>query len=180
MLNVISGILDAGVPPVTNSYESIATVTLSSAGTVAFTSIPSTYSHLQVRYMANNETAANYKVGFRFNSDTGSNYNWHYLYGDGSGAGAGANDEYTAARMGKANYSTTNWSVGIVDIFDYANTNKYKTLRSLSGWDANGSGTVELSSGLWKNGAAVTRIDIAPYSGNYVAGSTFALYGIKG
>jgi hypothetical protein len=180
LLNQIAAIHGTGVAAATNSYESIATATLSSDGTVSFTSIPSTFSHLQIRYRANNVSASNYRIAIRFNSDTGSNYNWHYLQGNGSSAQAGANDEYTAARMVEAYNGSTNWSVGVIDILDYTNTNKYTTLRSLGGWDANGSGTVGLSSGLWKNTAAVTRIDIVPYLGDYKSGSTFALYGIKG
>ena len=39
---------------VTNSYESIATVTVGSGGSssLTFSSIPATYTHLQIRYMA--------------------------------------------------------------------------------------------------------------------------------
>ena len=180
MLNNAVAVFAAPVPPVTNSYESIATATLSSAGTVSFTSIPSTFKHLQIRFKANNTTAANYKISLRFNSDSGSNYNWHWLAGDGSAASAGANDENTAMRLVKANYSTTNWTVGVIDLLDYANENKFKTGKALGGWDSNGGGTVELSSGLWRSTAAITQINIAPYAGNYEAGSTFALYGIKG
>ena len=179
MLNNIAALMGSPSGAVAGDYESIATYTLGSAGTVSFTSIPSTFSHVQIRFRANNTTAANYKVSLRFNSDSSSNYNWHWLAGDGSGATAGANDEYTAMRLVKANYSTTNWTVGIIDLLDYANENKYKTGRALGGWDANGSGTVELSSGLWRSTSAISQIDIAPYAGNYEAGSTFALYGIK-
>jgi hypothetical protein len=32
------------------------------------------------------------------------------------------------------------WVVLYLDILDYANTNKYKTVRSLSGLDTNGAG----------------------------------------
>lgn len=165
---------------VAGDFESIATVTLSSTGTASFTSIPQTYKHLQIRYKANNDNAANYKIALRFNSDSGSNYNWHWLAGDGSAASAGANDENTAMRLNKLNYESTYWSIGIIDLLDYANTNKYKTGRGLGGWDSNGSGTLELTSGLWRNTAAITQIDIAPYAGVYKAGSTFALYGLKG
>lgn len=161
------------------AYDALATVTLSSDATVTFSGIPQGYKHLQLRYMANNSASANYKISLRFNGDSGSNYNWHYLYGDGSGAGSGANDEYTAMRLGKANYQSTYWSHGIIDLLDYSNSTKYTTGRSFSGWDSNGSGTVELSSGLWKNTAAVTSIDIVPYSGNLLSGSKFALYGVK-
>ena len=70
----------------------------------------------------------------------------------------------------------------VIDLLDYSNTNKYKTLRSLGGWDANGSGRIILNSGLWGNsGSAISSIDIVTSTGNnFVQYSTFALYGIKG
>ena len=72
------------------------------------------------------------------------------------------------------------FSGGVIDILDYANTNKYKTSRGLSGYDANGSGLLYLASGLWMNTAAITSIEITDALGNFATNSTFALYGIKG
>ena len=163
-------------------YQAIMTATVDSGGTpsISFTSIPQTYKHLQIRYLANNTASANYKMSLRFNSDSGSNYNWHWLAGDGSAASAGANDEYTAMRLSKLNYGSTYWSSGIIDLLDYTNANKNTTGKSLGGWDSNGSGTIELASGLWKNTSTITSIDIVPYSGGILAGSQIALYGLKG
>ena len=51
--NAIAGLYAGGVPPVTTAYESIATTTLSSTqATITFSSIPSTYEHLQIRWIA--------------------------------------------------------------------------------------------------------------------------------
>jgi hypothetical protein len=66
----------------------------------------------------------------------------------------------------------------VIDILDYANTNKYKTMRTLSGYDANGSGNVGLFSGLWMNTAAVTSINLLTFYDQYATYSSFALYGI--
>ena len=54
----------------TNSYESIQTVTVGSGGqsTISFTSIPSTYKHLQIRMLAR-ATGASTVGLIRFNSD---------------------------------------------------------------------------------------------------------------
>ena len=67
----------------------------------------------------------------------------------------------------------------IIDILDYANTSKYKTVRIALGSDRNGSGEVGLFSGLWQSTAAVTTIAIN-CGQNYTTTSQFALYGIKG
>jgi hypothetical protein len=68
----------------------------------------------------------------------------------------------------------------VIDILDYANVNKYTTIRVLGGADLNGSGAINLVSGLWMNTAAVTSFLISADSGNLAQYSSFALYGIKG
>ena len=65
-----------------------------------------------------------------------------------------------------------------MDILDYSNTNKNKTLRQLAGTDNNGNGVVGLSSGLWQSTAAVASIDITAI-GSFSQYTSFALYGIK-
>ena len=182
LLNVIAGLLNgAGAPASTTSYESISTVTVGSGGasSVSFSSIPSTYKHLQVRFIANDSAATDIYV--RFNGDTGSNYWRHYLYGQGTaataGADAAANDKVS---IGFTSTSAGYFGGGVVDILDYQNTNKNKTTRSLCGYDANGSGYVVLFSGLWSSTAAISSMNIFPTSGNFNQYSTFALYGIKG
>jgi hypothetical protein len=65
-----------------------------------------------------------------------------------------------------------------LDILDYKDTNKYKTVRDLSGLDANGSGGVEFGSGLWMNTAAINTLKVYAI-GNLVQYTQFALYGVK-
>lgn len=181
MLNIIAGTLSVGVTPSTNSYESIATVTVGSGGasTIDFTSIPSTYTHLQLRVSTtNNATQATL---MRLNSDTGSNYSFHYLYSSGTSlvADSGVNTSY----MYVGNHATTIPMIGVIDILDYANTNKYKTVRVLSGSDTNNTNNTFLAlwSGLWRSTSAITSVNF------YCGGSTnfgnyakIGLYGIKG
>ena len=174
-------------PRVTNSYESIATVTVGSGGssTVTFSSIPSTYQHLQIRGLVrDNRSAALNNITFQVNSDTGANYTQHALYGDGSSVGAFGNASTNLTYGGlipSASTTASVFGVTVIDILDYANTNKYKTFRVLSGFDANGSGGVRLYSGLWMSTSAMTSITFdSETSGDFVQYSSFALYGIKG
>ena len=189
MLNVISGLLSgAGAPASTTSYESIATVTVTSpTNSISFSSIPSTFKHLQVRAIVVNTqglSGENTQCFARFNGDTGMNYTMHQLKGNGSTATASANTPdngiyglSTLYRGGTANI----FNAFVMDILDYANTSKYKTIRALNGYDANGSGIVELQSGSWMNTAAITSITIPEVnSSNFATNSQFALYGIKG
>ena len=165
---------------VDTSFESIATVTVSSGGAsnVEFTSIPGTYKHLQVRIMNLGSYAGNQGLNTIYNNDTGSNYSSHWLYGNGSSTGAGvtANDNIQYFGFG---LWTSEPNVSVIDILDYADTNKYKTMRCLTGLDRNGSGHIYLFSGSWRNTNAITSIKITPNSGNFNQYSSFALYGIK-
>ena len=166
---------------ITGSYESIATVTVGSGGAsnVEFTSIPSTYSHLQIRAILAGTGSISYQI-LRFNGDTGSNYADHGINGDGSSVTTFSDvSNSTAGQQGAI--STANiFTSFIIDILDYQNTNKYKTLRTLSGYDANGSGFLSFRSGLWMNTNAITSIKLQPNTNNFAQYSHFALFGIKG
>jgi hypothetical protein len=69
----------------------------------------------------------------------------------------------------------------ILDFLDYADTNKFKTMRSLGGVDLNGAGEVNFYSGMYSSTNAISGITLAPGVGtNFLQYSSFALYGIKG
>lgn len=171
-------------PPV---FESIATVAVGSGGssTITFNSIPSTYKHLQIRAVARtNRSAVQDALKIRFNSDSGSNYVHHYLLGDGSSASAGANTGSTGIFVdgitGDSSGSNA-WGGAVIDVLDYSNANKYKTLRSLSGREDNTQGAIWLESGLWQNSSAISTVTIIPNGGTlFYQYSSFALYGVKG
>jgi hypothetical protein len=184
MLNTISGLLGGGAAP--TDYESIATTTVGAggAGSITFSSIPSTYSHLQIRGISRTDNPGSVdNVVIRFNSDTGTNYSWHQLAGDGSAASSGGEStkNYILIGLHPTSSTTANtFGATVVDVLDYANTNKNKTARGLSGFDVNGSGTVLLRSGLWQDTGAITSVTITLLSAyNYLQYSQFALYGIK-
>lgn len=180
MFNPILGILASSGAVAGGSYESIASTTVGSGGssTITFSSIPSTYKHLQIRGI-NLSSSSLTDVRLRFNSDSGSNYKYHLLYGDGSSAAAGAYSA-TYITMALGSIGTDKPSVSVTDILDYGSTSKTKTVRSLNGTDGNGSGYAVLYSGLWfATPAAITQIDISPNSGTFNQFTQFALYGIK-
>jgi hypothetical protein len=189
MSPILTGVIASGISgnliPPTN-FESIATVNFTgSSATATFSSIPSTYKHLQLRILARIDYAGSYErfLRLRFNGST-SGYVAHYLTGDGSSVTAGA--ETGLAHTYIAEIPTNGWTtgifgVGVVDILDYASTNKNKTTRSITGFDANGSGYIRLVSGLWQNNIdAVNQIQVISDLGNYISGSQIALYGIRG
>jgi hypothetical protein len=171
---------------VQGSYESIATVTLSSNQTsISFTSISSAYTHLQLRcFVRMNRSDVADNMGVQFNSDTATNYSWHNVRGDGSGVGVenGTSVSYMYINDLAGNTATSGIFGGaIIDILDYADTNKYKTIRVLSGNDRNGAGGIAFSSGNWRSTSAISSISLSGrYGSGFISGSTVALYGIKG
>lgn len=167
---------------VTGSYESIATTTVGSGGTgtITFSSIPQTYKHLQIRYISRDSNGQH--LSFKANSDSGSNYAFHRLSGNGSSASALASSGRTDMVINQNGTSTTAniFNAGVVDILDYADTNKYKTIRTLNGVDYNGSGYVEFISNLWMSTSAISTLTFSPFVGTFSQYTQLALYGIKG
>jgi len=170
------------------SYDSLATVTLSaSTASITFAGIPSGYKHLQLRVLGRSDyaSAASEAMRMQLNGQTATSfYTNHLLYGDGSSA-LTDNDVNSVAglnihRLPAATTASSIFGVLVIDILDYANTNKNKTLRTLGGWDANGAGRINFNSGLFTSTAAVSSITMTLSTGaNYIANSSFALYGIK-
>jgi len=179
-------------PPDTGAMFPLGMVQVGSGGSsqIEFASIPSTYTHLQIRIMAKLTDTANQGgyAGVRFNSDaSSSNYTFHRLKGDGSsatayGSGTGTFDWIVNERIASShsNFATEEHGVLIIDILDYKNTSKYKTVRNFGGYDSNGTGEILLTSGLWLNTAAISNIKVLPSAGNFAQYSSIALYGIKG
>lgn len=189
MASQISGHLGPTYPYL--AYDSIATTAVGSGGvsSITFSSIPSTYTHLQIRAMTKYVNAGDDSSGLHavFNSDTAANYSFHYMRGTGtatsSGGVANASDFQISSAAPSTNALYSNmFGVSIIDILDYANTNKYKTTRSFSGQSVNTStyNYIWNFSGNWRSTSAITNIVITPDSGlNWAQYSHFALYGIK-
>jgi hypothetical protein len=178
----------------TNSYESIATVTIGAGGasSASFSSIPSIYKHLQIRGIAQN-TRATYgfdSLRWTFNGVGGTSYSTHGLRGDGGGS-AQVDAATSAAFMeaGRVIGTNTGGTFGgfVLDVLDYTAVTKYKTSRIIGGVDVNGTvgglgGSTGLFSGLFMDSSnAITSITFTNGTGsNFNQYSSFALYGVKG
>jgi hypothetical protein len=165
------------------AYNSIATgIGTGANDEITFTSIPSTYTHLQIRGIANSGGAAN-TLNVRLNGDSSSIYARHRILGDGSTAtsvGQVSQSQIPFLSSSGLPTASNTYGVFIIDILDYASTIKYKTVRIFPGQDSNGSGSVELSSGLWPSTSAITSVTVRINGGAYTVPSQVALYGIKG
>jgi hypothetical protein len=178
-----------------NSYESIATVTVGAGGSsaVTFSSIPSTYKHLQIRCLTRGTSNNTAPIYLTVNGDTAANYSTHQLLGNGATAYADGHANASYIIDGWGGFQTfsggdlaNTFGVGIIDILDYANTSKYKTARALWGRDNNSSGSITgrvvFESGSWRSTSAINSLSFttdATYGITWAQYTQFALYGIK-
>ena len=159
----------------TPTYTALATITLSSsASSVTFSSIPSTYRDLVL--VVNATQAASKNVQMRINGDSGSNYSdviaFGYSGGTVSNSASGAQIRLSTSSIG-SNWQTT------VQIQDYSATDKHKTILQRENTDTT---YVKMLAGRWASTSAVTSISLGSYTGDtgdFASGSTFSLYGIE-
>jgi hypothetical protein len=180
MLGIMASSISGNLWVPAGGYDALWSTTLAaSASSITISNIPTGYKHLQLRGIYQLSSAGE-NVNFRANSDSGTNYVSHQLSGNGTAASSSSNTGETYSRVGYSAVTTASYfSTSVIDILDYANTNKYKTLRTLNGSDANGSGAVQLRSGLWMSSSAINAITLSTSTGNFNQYSSFALYGIK-
>ena len=183
-------LLNGNAPFIPSDYESIATVAVGVGGasSISFTSIPSTYKHLQLRLLMRCDSGAGYgNVALvRFNGSSTGIYAYHSLLTiDGSTVYADYDINRTnipTMRMPSGYFAANIFGAGVIDILDYADTNKFKTTRTLGSFNANtATCTVNLSSGLWRSTSAINEITITDDSAaGFARYSHVGLYGIKG
>lgn len=166
-------------------YDALWSTTLAATTTtITISGIPSTYKHLQLRVIGKISGTVGYGQAYvQFNGDTAANYSAHQLYGTGASAAAAATVSATKADVTTwfpDSTTTSMFGASVTDILDYANTNKFKTLRVLGGFDTNNtnSGLVGFFSSSWRSTNAVTSMTITAAS-NFLQYTSFALYGVK-
>lgn len=163
------------------SYESIQTITVGAAtNVVTFTTVPTTYKHLQIRATMSCTSVNNMfmRVG-NGSIDTGANYTWHQLFGDGATPYSNGNASGTFCYIGY-NFNTAHPNPSIIDLLDYSSTVKAKSFKTIAGTESNGGGYAQLWGGSWVNNSAINTISFETGGGNFNTDSVFALYGIKG
>ena len=168
-----------------NNYVLLEKIVVGSAGasSVTFANIPQTgYTDLVVKMSARNTASTNnwYTLKLQFNSDTtDGNYSTRIVYGFGSTAGSGTGNRQNTGYITSAARTANTFNNLEMYIPNYAgSTNKSFSVDSVT--EGNGS-TVEIlgmHAGLWNSTAAITQIVLAPDADNFVANSTFYLYGV--
>jgi hypothetical protein len=163
------------------TYEPIATTTISGSSTanVTFSSIPATYTDLIAVVNCGTSGGGSSLYG-QLNGDTGGNYSWTYIYGNGTSAASG---RFSNAGNFISGYYVTPATgfdfVSVTHFQNYANTTTNKTILSRANSTGSSYPGAEAMVSLWRNTAAINSIKFYIGTGNFVAGSTFTLYGVK-
>ena len=157
---------------------------MTAASTFTIPSIPSTYSHLRIyTYVKTSRSAQIDPMYLQFNGDTGNNYSHTGTEAESGPTVAGFNAQsQNKAYWGRAASASgaSRRGVGVIDIYNYSNTNIKKTFNSISGIDYNGGGNVVASVGAWESTSAINSITFIPGVGpNILTGTVFQVYGIK-
>ena len=159
------------------TYEPIATTTLSSAAsTITFSSIGAGYTDLRLVLVGQTNTGTN-AIRTQFNSDTGTNYSITRIIGDGASATSSRVTSTDQISLGNMTSAAGVICLHTLDIFSYAGSTN-KTVLATASEDANGSGNVRRTVGLWRNTAAITSISLFIVTNSFNAGTTATLYGI--
>jgi hypothetical protein len=184
--SAISGHL---TPADLGSYFPLGEFTLSAAqANVEFTNIPQEYDDLQILALARTSrgTYGVDSLRFQFNGDTTNSYSWHHIRGDGSSieSSAGTNLAYMEAQRILGTSTGGSYGAFVMDIEDYRNSNKYKTVLTMGGVDVNGTvggigGASVVASGNWRSFNPITSIKLYGDAANFTSDSYFALYGVK-
>jgi hypothetical protein len=156
-----------------STYEPIATQTLgSTASSVTFSSIPSTYTDLVVVVVGTLTTGAD-NVCMQFNGSTGSVYSVTNLLGDGSTAAS-----FRASNITNCGRDVLGTTQGVVtyNINNYSNATTYKTVLGRSGPADYGART---SVSMWRDTSAINQIVFFPTAYTFNTGCVFTIYGIK-
>jgi len=166
-----------------NTMTLIASSTVGSGGTssIDFTSIPSTYTDLQLMLSARGASTALY-ANIKLNNSSSAIYSLRTIYGDGSAA-ASQNDSgatyFERFLMVSSAYTANTFSNGMLYIPNYAGSNNKSVMFDSVNENNATAAQSFMVAGLWASTAAINQITLTPNTGNFAQYSTAYLYGVK-
>jgi hypothetical protein len=172
------------------TYTLISSQTLaSSAASVTFSAIPSTYTDLVIKVSSrtNNVSTSSYLIP-TWNTDTGTNYSNTMFYTNDGGSVASGNESSVSPSTNNYNTrtngagSTSNTFTNTEIYIPSYTVSQYKPLSQFGVQENNATTGIFLCTiaSLWRNTAAISQLSFTPYGSDiFVAGSSFYLYGIS-
>jgi hypothetical protein len=155
----------------------------SDVATIAFSSIPATYTNLQISCTYNSTSSGASGLYAQFNGDTAAHYVSQLLYGVSTTSGALGSGLVAQASFltypGNGSGSTP--GVASITIPNYSGTTWNKqAFATTSRWGSSSSAVYQDASLLWFSTAAITSITLGDVvgGGNIAAGSVCSIYGV--
>jgi hypothetical protein len=172
-----------------NTYELISfNVLSSSAASVTFLSIPQTYTDLILKISARTDAATIWggDIEIEINSSSRSTtlFSNTELTGSGSAATSARNTSASAwygdgGRIDTAGNNADTFTSDEWYIANYTGANNKTASRFNASENNTSTAYINVSANYWRSSSAVNSLYINSYTGNYVSGSSFYLYGIK-
>lgn len=166
-----------------NTYTLISSnVLTSSAASVTFSSIPSTYTDLVIKASTRLDSGAIATALYLTFNAVSANYSLTRIQGNGSAASSGR-DSAQAVWFGYASngtgtgantFSNVEWYLP-----NYAGSNAKVASLIIAAEDNNTTAYTNAEALLNSSTAAITSLSLSSASSNFVSGSSFYLYGIK-
>ena len=164
-----------------NTFTLINSVVVGSGGSSAFdfTSIPSTFSDLCVKFSTRSTVNSGTYTAYNVSLNGGGDLTSKYVFGTGSGVGSGTETSFITGWSPTSANTTNVFGVSELYIPRYASS-YIKTIQLDGGGENNASGTLNFFvAGRWASTSAINRVTITDLSGNFVQHSAAYLYGIK-
>ncbi len=173
------------LPKVVRDSEVLREITNPSGQTITFDNIPQTHRHLRLIVAGRCDRDHTEEViALRFNGDTGTNYDYQNMSASATVKAAGELFGLTLVFVGvvPAGQATASYAGSFeVMIPNYTGTTFHKSLDCVvTNNRASTNGGIEITKRamFWRDTSAITRIDLVQETdGNFLAGSTFTLYG---
>jgi hypothetical protein len=189
------GLLGAAVgsaAQIASSYDLLETALVEgTASEVEFTNLTQyagTYDNFQILFSTrsarsnNSADALVMRLGVSGTTDGADNYSSHYMRVGSGTSNFGASASATSSWMNLNNnataglYPSGGFSVGVIDLLEPFNTDKYPTLMAMGG-QTYPEASLYLSSGNYRNSAQISNIWFRHEVSNCDVGSRFSLYG---
>jgi hypothetical protein len=169
------------------TYVNIATQTLNTTtSTVTFSSIPSTYTDLVIRFSARTIGSQARRFDIRYNGDSATNYSNTYIQAPDKGNPSASSVRVTnRAQMDSFTMETEDSTASTFSnsefyIPNYLSTNpKPSYIFSVTETSAERVDGMAVNAGLYRGTSAISSISISALGTGFVSGSSFYLYGIK-
>lgn len=187
---VLLGILNSqAAAGAAGAYEHLSTTTLTTTTSEVTLSNLDTYTdykHLEIRMALRSDRASTDSlIMTRLNGVTTTSYNGHALIGSQNTASGISNttQDYirSSLRVPANSADSSNFAYYIVQLTDFLNTNKIKPIYHIGGV-TDSYDEVSVGAGALQNTDAINSISFGGYliGDSLVAGSRFAIYGIRG